>query len=249
MGEISKSEKLQKVVESHLLDERRFVYSKDPEVRKQLSLLFESIKELKTHHPEIIAFMLYGSRVKGYATQESDTDGVLLVDYEIAKKDLGEDANNNLSGNELKNRIRMKYKEILSNKLAEKKLLGSSKNLIAEPVDKTKIMEALKGNEEYLLDRSYCITQLFYFPVGRLPAVQGQTHLNDYRRMVLDELEKQGDKGECKWQKIMKEVGYWEALWIGDEELLGPSTAPERHKRIYPQTIKEARNYFLNSER
>jgi hypothetical protein len=44
------------------------------------SKLKETIKRVLTHHPEVLIAYLYGSRVKGYSTPESDVDLGILIE-------------------------------------------------------------------------------------------------------------------------------------------------------------------------
>jgi len=44
------------------------------------SRLKEIIKRVLTHHPEVLVAYLYGSRVKGYSTPESDVDLGILIE-------------------------------------------------------------------------------------------------------------------------------------------------------------------------
>jgi len=46
------------------------------------------VKELKQEYPEILSLCVYGSNIKGFATQQSDIDGWMFVDSQLLARDI-----------------------------------------------------------------------------------------------------------------------------------------------------------------
>jgi len=59
------------------LERKRFLLSRNPELKERLEILQVLVYEMQKEHPEIISLSLFGSLTKGYATPESDYDGYI----------------------------------------------------------------------------------------------------------------------------------------------------------------------------
>ncbi|MES3005770.1 MAG: nucleotidyltransferase domain-containing protein [Patescibacteria group bacterium] len=60
----------------------RFDVGDNGEIRERLSIIQESVREIQETYPEVVGFLMFGSMVKGYATEESDIDGRIIIDVE-----------------------------------------------------------------------------------------------------------------------------------------------------------------------
>jgi len=225
---LQRKERVDKIKESGLLDNKRFSLSHNPEVKKILSGLQKLIEELKDQYPEVISFGISGSMVKGYATSESDIDGFLFIDRDLAKV-----ANPNSGDKDMQ--LRNKFNHILKEKilnslsLKEEQLLHTHVLLI----DKKGLKNQSEKYFEFFNIPDY-LELVFLLSIG-------STDIRQYRKIVLDSLENQGEKGEQKLQSLMKGLQRYERREIDEDD------EPEKYKNsnLYPQTIKKAKEYFL----
>ena len=65
--------------------------------------------------------------------------------------------------------------------------------------------------------------------------------INEYRKIILDELEKKGEKGERSWKEIAENL-----IWF--ENTGFPPNLMETRRKLYPDTIAKAKKYFLREE-
>jgi len=219
-----KEERRKNTVSENVLEEKRFLLPSNPEARELLEKLKNAVSDMKTGHPEVIGFAMHGSLIKGYATEKSDIDGYLLIDSD--RSQLPADADN-------VDKYPFGWKTTLPNLLK-----GELEQTVSLP-DKTKDIGSLDLNNEIL--EKYCETRdaaILY--IAFLPTIG--VGVNEYRKSILDRLEKMGEDGQSLWQLI---VGY---LWE-DESLDFTPEIAEKRKALYPQTLGDARRYFLKEER
>lgn len=266
----SKPERVQAVADSKVLEQRRFLLSKDTEVRKTLDNFRAMYRELKNHYPsEVISMVLGGSHIKGYAITESDFDSILYIDSEdaIGRLDIADlkpqdalseedvqrlrdnpsawyttidDPDRDSAAQDItkltKEAVLVKYENLIKRGLDAHGLGGKDRHIsvAVHLIDKEQILNYLQS-EGYFKNTIVCFFELSL-----------DKNINKWRELVITELEKQPD-GREKWQTIMDELGEKERLEIHDKEILGPSTKPERHKKLYP-TLDQARQYFLKNQ-
>ncbi len=65
----------------------RFILSENPERRKELRAIRDAFYELKSEKPEYLSMCVYGSRVQGYETEESDVDAAVFIDVSAIHPD------------------------------------------------------------------------------------------------------------------------------------------------------------------
>lgn len=262
-----KAQRVTAVAESGLLENKRFTLSKNPEVRKNLKN-FESVYgDIKTRYPaEVVAMVMSGSQVKGYATGESDFDSMLYIDAEQATANLDvdnpkpEDAVTAEDIQNLKDNPKGWYTTIDEPDPVAAAQDKSNLTKEAALLKYTKLVEQGLQNHElggrdrhisvavHLLDQQEMLGYLrseryATNSIVSLFELSLDRGVNKWREMVVSELESQPD-GQKKWQDIMEELGEKERLEIHNEEVLGSNTRPERQKKLYP-TLQEARGYFL----
>jgi hypothetical protein len=243
------------------LQNKRHLLSQNPEARVRLDKLDEAYHKAKKEYPAFVGLTLFGSQVKGYATGESDFDGNIYVN---SKKALENFDIKNLKEQDLvtpeeaeeiiKNQprafdqktkmkfatgetVNLKYKKILNQFFSSAGLEDQikPKSLSVEFVDADFFRKCANSDKEM----DYACK-----PVVALFNLSLDKDINSYREIVIEELEKQGEKGKKKWQEIMEVLGNNESLSFLDQELLGPQTDPERHNKLYP-TLDKARKHFL----
>lgn len=60
--------------------EKRFVLSKEPFAQERIEAVKQVVDDIKSVHPEVLSFCMFGSMTSGRANPESDIDGYLFVD-------------------------------------------------------------------------------------------------------------------------------------------------------------------------
>lgn len=262
-----KPERVQELIDSGALENRRFLLSKNPEVKKNLKNFKAVYNDIKTKYPaEVVSMVLGGSQVKGYATSESDFDSILYIDAQqtVGNLDIDnlkpEDAITATDIQDLKDNPKNWYTTIDEPDMVAAAQDMSKLTKEAALLKYTKLVEQGLQNHElggrdrhisvaiHLLDKQEMLGFLrseryFTNSVVSLFELSLDRGINKWREMVISELENQPD-GRKKWQDIMEELGEKERLEIHNEEILGPNTKPERQKKLYP-TLSEARGYFL----
>lgn len=227
---ISKKERKETILKTGLLDKKRFTLN--PEHKETVKAFHRAIKELSNNYPEIISVGLVGSATKGYANQVSDVDYFVFIDKEKSIQKL--DPTELLKKQEIINRLlKTKYEKIFKENLAEKSNL---------PIEKLHLIEVMPLNEN-LIKNWIAQHNSFYYELSLLFTLQmGSRNIEQYRKIVFDELEKLSDEGENIWQNIMTTCLLAErGIFLGEHGTL------EIYTNLYPQTIKEARKVFLAS--
>ncbi|MDO8523401.1 MAG: nucleotidyltransferase domain-containing protein [bacterium] len=206
---------------SGALDRKRFLLSASPEWKERIRKLQDIVYELKKEHPEAISLSLFGSLTKGYANEKSDVDAYLNVDNSSVNIPAGKRVSNAffLAG-------------LIGDKLREEF------NLSEEQVGH--IIPALwskKTLKEDLKDSTYnvnVVRKLFLLSVG--------ANINEYRKIVFDELEAKGIDGDLVWISIMDELANFENSGL-------PGNAQQKRRLLYPKTLAEGRKYFLQESK
>jgi len=67
-------------VEPNVITEKRFVLSKEPFVKERMEAVKQVVDDIKSVHPEVLSFCMFGSMTSGRANPDSDIDGYLFVD-------------------------------------------------------------------------------------------------------------------------------------------------------------------------
>lgn len=262
-----KAQRVTAVAESGLLENKRFTLSKNPEVRKNLKNFEAVYADIKARYPaEVVAMVMGGSQIKGYATSESDFDSMLYIDTQQATANMDvdnlkpEDALTAEDIQNLKDNPKGWYTTIDEPDPIAAAQVKSNLTKEAALLKYTKLIEQglqsheLGGRDRHISVAIHLLDQqemLGYLRSERyatnsivsLFELSLDRGANKWREMVISELESQPD-GQKKWQDIMEELGEKERLEIHNEEVLGPNTKPERQQKLYP-TLQEARAYFL----
>lgn len=262
-----KPDRVKEVVDSGALESRRFLLSKNPEVRKNLKNFEAVYDDIKARYPaEVVSMVLGGSQVKGYASIDSDFDSILYIDTEQAVANLdvdnlkSEDALTAVDIQSLKDNPKAWYTTI--DEPDPVAAAQDKSNLTKEAVllKYTKLVEQGLENHElggkdrhisiavHLIDKPQILEYLrseryFTNSVVSMFELSLDRGINKWRELVISELESQPD-GQKKWEYIMQELGEKERLEIHNEEVLGPNTKPERQQKLYP-SLDKARAYFL----
>lgn len=213
------------------IKDKRFLFSRNPEIKKRIMLLHKTVKELKKEYPELISFNLFGSLSKGYAIEESDIDGVFFIDEDIAHK--GDIVIAKEINGEIVNIPSDRYLNLFKQAIKEKLRLDDShtKGIDIAYVSLHGIKKDLTSKQSLLFLPAYFIS-LFFLSLGGRDIVK-------YRREVFDILESQGKKGEEKWAVIMRNLAEFERGW---------KDAQIYDKSFYPLDMKKARKIFLNEK-
>jgi predicted nucleotidyltransferase len=215
----SKAERKEIVSASGVLERKRFLLSNSPEIKKRLHKIQEIIYEMKEKYPEIISACIFGSMTKGYANKESDIDMYLILDQE--KLDKLMESKERENDEECVSELDYRLAHDL--KLQPEQIT----NVLGLAYSKKSITESIKkGNFRYT-------PQLFLMSIGR--------DIEGYRKAVLDELEKEGSEGEKDWRTIVDRLIEFENIGL-------PNDLREKRRKFYPQTIAEAKKYFLHEE-
>lgn len=208
---LSKPERINLILEGGVLEGKRFALSSNPEIQERLKNIRKIVEELKKDYPEIVSLGLRGSLVKGYANTMSDIDAVLFIDpSKITQWDR--------KGNDMyyRNRVEDHLKEVWQMK-SDIAILALSKEDIVRVCHEKDF-------------RPKQLFALFWLYIGK--------EVYEYRKCVLEELEKMRDKGRERWKIIM------EYLW--SKESIGlPDAIMQKRRSLYPQTLKRGREVFL----
>jgi predicted nucleotidyltransferase len=234
-GPEPKKDRMQRVINSGYLETHRFMLPKNPELLERLHQLQDIVKEMKADDPAVISFALKGSFIKGYAAKESDIDGELFVDWEKANehfKKLGLMEENEVwSSSEFIRRYNEKIRSTLQERMGLKK--SQVEHTYAEMVSKHDLKKLCEG-------APYQVDTLQYFFMMAV----GSSDIREYRKVILDALAEQGEKGEWKWRRIMKNLHRNERSDVDDFVVTDEDLTYKNHDK-YPDTIEKARAYFL----
>lgn len=102
---------------------------------------------------------------------------------------------------------------------------------INETLVKQAVTHVILGDENLVPAQSY-LEALFCLSLNN--------NLNEYRKLMLDELSKAGRVGEKTWIKFIKRLKSWE---LGFPERKLPNSFED--KRYYPMTLKDARDLWV----
>ena len=209
-----KNERRQIVSASGVLERKRFLLSSSPEVKERLHKLQDLVYELKKEYPELICFSIYGSFTKGYAMPESDIDGHFMVDEVLKSK----------KHSELELELHERLKKELN--LTDTQIIDTDVYLWSKERLRKLCHDPQWWNQQVP-------SLLFVMSVGR--------GIDEYRRVVFDELEGMGSQGEKVWKEIIQSLINQENAGFSDE-------FQKKRQNLYPKTLAEGRKYFLNEE-
>jgi len=227
-----KKERMQKVIDSGYLETHRFMLPKNPELLDRLHKLQEIVGEMKAEDPAVVSFALKGSFIKGYAAKESDIDGALIVDGEKAIEHfrklglLGEDEA--WSVTEFNRHYNDRMRTAMQERLGMDR--HQTEHAYTEIVSKHYLLKLCQG-DIYEIDT---LQPFFMMAVG-------SSDIREYRKIILDALDEQGERGEEKWRRIMENLHRNERSDIDGYSEVG---GYKNHDK-YPDTIGKARTYFL----
>lgn len=235
-----------------VINHPRFIES-SPEITQNLITLSEGVEELKAINQELLGATLFGSALKGTATEKSDYDTNVFVE---ANKllDLGiEVAIDESSNAEIVDKsLKSEYSHYISGYLAKKLgkepaqieegifVLPISHELIDTQIDHylKSCKERPKHNDDIDIWLNADMTEtvpeeprtvLLGRNISTLFAADLTAGLETYREHVLARLEGAGQAGEEAWQDILLVVKFGEGH-VGDE--------------YYPATVSEAINEY-----
>ena len=249
---LDKNQRASIVAGTGLWSEKRHVASPDTGIQEELFAFGEKIRALCTMYPELIGAGLFGSQVKGYATSESDKDMVIWIDYAeavksfdwnnprpediVTKEEIARIRSEMMHGGAVSGNFGQEVKcEVLEQKyrILIHRALGlsgdSRKQIIADILDRDRILNALRSVSS--IANTYYIKHAFFLAIGE--------GIYEYRKLILDELASQGQLGEDKWKSVVHELEDFE----DPSGTISETTHSREH--LYPQTIAEARKYFL----
>lgn len=214
------------IFDSGILEEKRFLLSREPALKERIKKLHAIIKELKGRYPKIVSFGLVGSLSKGYASiKKSDIDGFLFIEEK-------EGSNKKKDSEE-----RKRLSELLKRHLRKKFTLSKEQIHIW-------MISLSEKKIKYLLQEK---TLNSYDKLSYLFTLQaGGRDIEPYRKIILDELEKleieHPGEGEKEWKKIMRELLLSERIRFNIPYAKGSW----HYTNLYPQTLAEGRKYFLH---
>lgn len=221
------------------LETKRFKISSNPELRERLRNLRKVIEKVQTNHPEVISVGLFGSMVKGYATEESDIDIYVNIDTDVWKRTVGEDKEYYQIPN-----LHKIYKTILQRELKDQLGLSDEQinDITVNFMNKSEIRDASsKGQASH-------VWRIFLMSVG--------SNMADYRREVFDGIDyyarnnpEFGNPNEeelteirnYEWRKLIENLFELENSGLKDSLV-------EKRKKLYPWTYDAGKNYFLGND-
>lgn len=237
------------------LRRKRFLLPQSPELRAKIKDLQKAIIEFKGANPEVICLLLYGSFVKGYATEKSDFDGFLLIDEDAIKEEI-------VKHEQWIAQEAVRINAPLPRKSPEraKTLSFPSEDDIREMKIKSKAMSLFLGLNKILKEKGFTEGQLTHLRpeiVSKEKIVQsfqkdpkniayffmmaiGSNEICRYRKVIFDELERLGDKkiATYQWQDIMRH------LHIVERQVNGNLAETWS---LYPKTLEDGKKYFLRT--
>lgn len=202
------------------VERKRFLFSSHPELKERLAGLQEIVRDFQKQYPELISLSIYGSLIKGYATPESDIDGVIILDEEVQRE--LQKKNPQYSPFSMSN-----FYKALKEKLS---LTYAQMSIQLSLIDKKDLL--------LFVQRGDIPRELFFLSIGG-------RKISQYRKVILDQLEAMGEQGEETWRNFGLSLLKWEwgsYNWgSGGNREMG-----EKRKKLYPWTIAEAKKYFLH---
>lgn len=216
----SKEERREVASATGWAERKRFLLSSNPEIKKRLAGLKEIVRDLQNRYPEFISLSLYGSLVKGYATPKSDIDAALFIDEDVERE----------AGRGQPYPYETPTLVVELERRLRKELSLTTAQFI---VNDRKISKKMLLENTRLGWVGSIIIELFYLSIGR--------KIYEYRKIVLDELETMGAKGDEILKDLCDQLCEWE--W----GTYDPQTV-EKRRKLYPKTVAEAKKYFLRGD-
>lgn len=203
-----------------MLPKKRFLLSSSPEAKERLASLRRHVNDLMEIYPEFVGVGVFGSLLKGYASDESDVDAVLFIDRrrvpfkEMVRRHLQKD---------------WVFPEDLAIDL-KARLQADGYASDADLVEVTAEMTRFPDTGGRMLDCA-----LLFLPcIGK--------GVQPYRKAMIKKLLSLGASGERAWRDIM------EYLWFYENVHLGQDVRQER-RDLYRFSLREAAGYYLGDER
>ena len=220
---------------SGILDRKRFLLSHSPEVRKKLAVLQEAVRELKTRYPEVVSLGIFGSHTKGYANTESDIDGHLFVEDDRLSMILRQPYSGAYQTEGLGDLTRetRRYGAILRDAIKQRGLCMSEEELRDVFVD---FISTNSLQDDLSNGRWDNLTKFFLLDIG------GRERIKMYRKEIIDFLSSGPKDSEAVWRSIMADLEDFERPYSAD------SSRKQKPKSVYPQTLPDARRYFLGEK-
>lgn len=210
-----KLERREEIKNSGVLNEKRVHLSRNEAIKERLKKLHDAISEYTKQYPEVISFAVFGSLMKGYSVPESDIDGYLLF---ASKKSSKLDLETHLFHAE-------NFKIFLREKLNLSKEQVS--HVFTEIISCDLLKEDIRDGNVTHLDSLFMIN---------IPSVE----IKKYRKVIIEELEKMGKKGEILWKDIM-----WCLFRKERKGLENYDQQQKMFEKLYPLTIEKGRKQFL----
>ncbi len=235
-----------------ILTNKRFIEGR-PESTQEVIELTKGIYELKAINPEIIGASLFGSVLKGTATEKSDYDTNVFVDADrLSKLGIAVTVDNKNDAKLVDETLKKEYSHYIGDYLGKK--LGKDHTLIEGGIFIVPLSEklivyqleqyfrAVKLKVEYREAKEQWYEGNMYgqepeepeYPmmgwnIGTLFGAELTSGLEGYRQLVLDELQQAGQAGEDAWNDIMFFVKFGEG---------------HLDDKYYPSTVDEAINEY-----
>lgn len=220
----SKRERMSLVSSSGRLDDRRFLLPSNEHIRRRLDTLHEFVLNLEKEEPAVIGATLWGSYSKGYADFLSDIDAIIYIDSDKIKDD------DQLQ--KLKEKIRRSV--ILMGPMVGQGIFES----VISIADITKFCRGADAANLFYLPHPKTGTENDDTVLFRLFHLGMGHGIYRFRERIIATLETM-ENGEEIWSKIMEELAHKENVGL-DQVLF------EKRRRLYPKTLAEGREYFLD---
>lgn len=253
------------------LEKKRFVLSHETFAKERIHGMRKIFNELKTQHPELLSFHLYGSATKGNMDPESDIDTLIFLDGEKAVR---EEEAELVRCKEVETTFRTKLVDILDfdRDFAFSKNFTITVNIISKDrfdsdlkyarEEYEKLEQWKKENPDWkdieshwaMWSRVSNLSGAAWRLLGLFMGVSIGRDIKKYRKYVLNKLKEMGPTGEQIWQEMIRIVRVHERADMKDsqpDESYKDSMQRWRskYKELYPQTIDAAIKKYLGNRR
>lgn len=241
-----KEERYRQIAENGVLNDRRFFIPDHGPTHERFSELRSFFAQYAKEHETAVGLGVFGSRVRGYAAENSDLDLVYFYDttLENQNKEKPDSASTQIFG--FRDAASTNFQDNIKLSVIPVKI---SKQLIAEycqnfGADEKTGIGLLEASElpnhtlAFMAEEAILkARKLPPMPSVMFMASMGEK-LNEYRAYFLDQLEQMGQYGEDIWQDTIFQLAVLENDTPSHEI---PEDMEERLEKLYPQTITAAR--------
>ncbi len=246
-------------------ERHRFEISKEEAIAARIHAVQEGVRNLQTMYPEVVSFAAFGSMVKGNADKDSDIDGRVFVDTDLASQLEGSgvdveigwspvDSEKPQSGSIIFARLeadeKKRYENLIKAALAEAdpyfqndkvehiEALPVTKKVVATILDIWHKSEAEQRTGKMSGPQTDKIVGSEYLPQLFFLDI-GRGNLKEYRQQIVTTLMTYGSIGESMWKKIIVFVEIMERK-INPSDIKSMKEGATLTDIHYPRTLKEA---------